>query len=120
MNEDIKAKWLAKLRDPETKQGRGYLKLADGSMCCLGVLCELAVEEGVDVKVEKPIADSAFTGRYSYDNAEGVLPHSVRVWAGMFDANPVINGPAGINTLAGLNDGGYTFAKIADVIEEQL
>lgn len=41
MDPDLKAAWLAALRDPNAKQTTGVLRRADGSMCCLGVLCNV-------------------------------------------------------------------------------
>lgn len=40
MNSELKAKWVAALRDPRRKQGNGWLRTEDG-MCCLGVLCDV-------------------------------------------------------------------------------
>ena len=39
-------------------------------------------------------------------------------WAGVEDSNPYIIG--GIGTLSGLNDKGFTFNEIADLIENHL
>ena len=48
MNVEVKEKWLKALRGGEFKQGRERLcDLDDNSYCCLGVLCEIAVAEGV-------------------------------------------------------------------------
>lgn len=41
MNPEIKAKWLAELRDPKNKQTKGKLKARNGARCCIGVLCEI-------------------------------------------------------------------------------
>lgn len=42
----VAKKWIAALRSRKYKQGNGQL-LENGKHCCLGVLCELAVKEGV-------------------------------------------------------------------------
>lgn len=127
MNSTIKAKWLERLRDPEIKQGRGTLKAeVDGEMlyCCLGVLCEIAVEEGI-------IKESTFneeSNSYAYQNGVnteghpivefGVLPSNVARWAGFGgDVNPWISGAGG---LAAMNDDGKSFNDIADIIEENI
>lgn len=39
MKKSIAMKWVAELRSGKHRQARGSLKNADGSMCCLGVLC---------------------------------------------------------------------------------
>lgn len=44
MNPEIKAQWIAGLRDPEIPQGVGYLWNTaehDGGACCLGILAKL-------------------------------------------------------------------------------
>ena len=46
MKRDVAKKWVAKLRSGEYEQGKGYLN-DDGKMCCLGVLCEVAIEDGL-------------------------------------------------------------------------
>ena len=40
VNENRKA-WLAKLRDPNTVQGFGYLMADDGSVCAIGAACQV-------------------------------------------------------------------------------
>lgn len=47
----IKAKWVAALRSGTYVQGKTRLRFND-EYCCLGVLCELAVGEGVAVRGE--------------------------------------------------------------------
>lgn len=44
MNPRVKALWLARLRDPASKQARGQLMTNEG-MCCLGHLCEIHRQE---------------------------------------------------------------------------
>ena len=39
--EENRKAWLAKLRDPETKQGFGFLIQEDGSMCAMGAACQV-------------------------------------------------------------------------------
>ena len=46
MNKEVKKKWVDALRSGEYAQGRSSLRDHD-EYCCLGVLCELAVKEGV-------------------------------------------------------------------------
>lgn len=53
MNPEIKARWVAWLRANVDKQARGYLQRLDPSdhspagFCCLGGLCEIAVQDGI-------------------------------------------------------------------------
>lgn len=46
MNQEVKQKWIAALRSGEYDQAYSQLKLKD-AYCCLGVLCELAIEDEI-------------------------------------------------------------------------
>ena len=114
--------------------------------CCLGVLCELYQQEQRQ-KGKKPMKtaliapeDSSLLSSdvpkkakvtqfiaHDDDGEEGVLPEPVRKWAGMetTEGNFADGDDAAIEfrgqncySLIDLNDGGYPFAKIADVIEK--
>lgn len=105
MDQRVKELWVTALRSGEFKQCRSRLKLnTDGTQhhCCLGVLEELAKQEGV------------ITG---FDPAGLVLDTTVQNWAGLTAADPRINNG---HTLTALNDGGSGFAYIADQIEKYL
>lgn len=124
MRAEIKIIWLNKLRSGELTQGQGQLKTFDGEYCCLGVLCEAAVEAGI---ISPAVWDD---DSYDYNGESGVLPSSVMNWAGLSTTNPIIATPDELldsprfgceTSLAELNDiAGYTFAQIANVIEEHL
>lgn len=113
---DVKRLWIEALRSGRYPQGRSFLN-RDGRFCCLGVLCELAVEAGV---VERNQGASVSYGTFN----QGTLPPDVVLaWAGI----DVLTGVSqlimigGVSTpLYGHNDTGRTFAQIADAIEEQL
>lgn len=117
MNKDVKALWLAALRSGEYKQGSGFLKIvgkngAQDRFCCLGVLCELAVEAGVTNRLRE-----GYETTYGVpgDTDTAVLPAHVRKWAGMDSKAGSYN--SGNNSLTGDNDDGMSFGAIADVIE---
>lgn len=118
MNQEVKQKWVKALRSGKYLQGYGFLAKND-RFCCLGVLCELAVLDGV---IEPPVAEDWYgdTVRfYGLSNEARTLPIEVAGWAGLPSANPVIS--TGTPTsLAGLNDSGKSFATIADAVEELL
>lgn len=138
MNTEIKKKWVTALRSGKYPQGsRGQLRkdiLTDGvdvsHFCCLGVLCDLAVEEGIISDPEFHEVDG--TGyEYVYgdeaDSSWSYLPRSVFTWAGLPSSNPRVTVQGEKNySLSALNDGNldtgkrYTFDQIADLIEEQL
>ncbi len=120
MKPEVKAAWVAALRDPARKQGRGMLRNLDDGFCCLGVLCDIS---GLGKWVESP------AGRFYVTNSDSQsteLPPSVMAWAGLDRGIPRVVAPTAsgkslISGLASLNDRfGYTFAQLADLIEAQL
>lgn len=117
MNPDIKAQWLQALRSGKYRQGTGSLKSKSGSYCCLGVLCDLASREGIVSEERRydglPLFRST-TNRS--DENDLTLPGAVAEWAGLRQTAPTVMDKG----LAGLNDGGMSFAEIADLIEEHL
>lgn len=131
---ELKAKLVAALRSGKYKQSTGALRQDEG-YCCLGVGCDVHREvtgngswEKMDgrwkyiVGIEKPVGD--------------VLPKDVMAWFGFGGENPQtkevitdlklkkkVFGTSAIliinesPSLAQLNDAGYTFDQIADIIE---
>lgn len=97
MNPEVKALWLAALRSGEYQQDVGFLKTEHG-FCPLGVLCEIAVKNGViDAPVEARNEDGLMVWWYGGDGDGhgmggvggdlgklcGELPESVMRWAGL-------------------------------------
>lgn len=123
MNPNVKAKWVAALRSGKYNQGKSALHIIhrDGreEFCCLGVLCDLyAAENPVTITTSK----KAWYDRRLYDGDAFVLPPSVQHWADL-DEIPVVEVPYAVvesMTLTALNDWGWPFDKIANLIEEQL
>lgn len=133
MNQDIKQRWVSALRSGEFEQGTDNLRKGN-KFCCLGVLCELAVEDGV---IGPPELSWESTEIYGYGKSEeqkytntGELPEAVAKWAGLvdeytydeFDDQPIpdVDPVADGKPLSMWNDGGSTFAELADLIEEKL
>lgn len=120
MNPEIKAKWLDKLRDPETEQTRNMLKCGTG-FCCLGVLTDIYLKKN---NRDWESDDSFKIGEYSFEYT--ALPREVMEWAGLPTRDPSVELEDGdgdvINTcLTILNDDlRKSFSEIADLIEEQL
>ncbi len=115
MNQAVKEKWLEALRSGEYKQGQQMLKRNQESedyYCCLGVLCDIhSKETGVQW----------VNGTYREEAA--FLPASVRDWASLTGCDPMVlrTHPADIGrSLSAMNDGGTSFAGIADIIERDL
>jgi hypothetical protein len=136
VNPEVKAKWVAALRSGEYEQGSGVLN-KDGKLCCLGVLCELAIKDGVPISKTEH-----YENLVAYNGYETSLPVAVMEWAGMTSENPKTNrmgtyrctslvGEETYNalriSLAEFNDGSsmlsenvepHNFSQIADIIEE--
>lgn len=132
MNPEIKALWVQALRSGAYEQGEGYLHqtITDDAtgdtvdtFCCLGVLCDLALDNGVNMDVT-----STGNGLTVYDDRTSFLPYVVQEWAGVTGdgtlGTPIeltVNGETiDEDSLVGLNDGGMTFEQIANVIEGNL
>lgn len=117
MDQTIKARWVAKLREEGRRQTKFALRDASGAQCCLDVLCEVAVEDNI-IDAPKLLAG---VYEYHYVTEEGhgiweehVLPDPVWRWAGLQDNNPNV----GAWAAAELNDSlNYSFPEIADAIE---
>lgn len=133
---EVAEKWIEALRSRKYKQTTSVLhaKAPDkgkDSFCCLGVLCDIAVQEGV---IPSPTLDADLEGgAYVYgksDKRYEVLPAAVVKWAGLKDNDPVfveMTEPAILGydpyvcdvSLATLNDEHeFTFTKIARLIEQ--
>jgi hypothetical protein len=115
MNPEIRAQWAAALRSGKYQQGHAALR-KDDELCCLGVLCDLAVKAGV--------ASAAMPGEpgypWAYDGYIDYLPDSVKEWAGLRESNPLVYGPnaPARDHLAILNDDYFwDFSQIADAID---
>ena len=108
MKKDIAEKWVKALRSGKYEQGIACLNRSN-KFCCLGVLCDLAVKEGVSIKVTQ-------RKKYMfYNGVKSVLPLMVQEWANMTSPQGVLfNGGA----LTAMNDKGATFEEIAKIIEK--
>ncbi len=116
MDKKIKQLWIEALESGDYKQCKHRLRVGD-EYCCLGVLCELAIKAKIIPEVESiGILDG--TVQYRYNGYTADLPATVVRWAGLNGPDPMISSEE--ETLAGLNDDGMTFEKIADIIKENL
>ena len=140
MNPEAKALWLAALRSGDFHQAIGTLHerhtntYGDGvvrdQFCCLGVLCKLAVDAGVEVLVTENVTHEN-KSEIAYDGRCDTLPDSVIDWAGLDSADPDANFRkeydsvdmeyTETDSLSSLNDDySWTFAQIADAIDANL
>jgi hypothetical protein len=118
MNPEIKSMWVAALRSGDYQQGQGQLRNHNDYFCCLGVLCDLMpTSNGGWYTVED---DEDLTSIYEFDGMTELLPDSVMMWANLDSYNPRVLVADGLYVnLSTLNEErGYTFARIADAIEE--
>lgn len=132
MNPVVKAMWLEDLRSGNFKQGTGLLHRDYGAgpghmFCCLGVLSERAVAEGVCERGMHSLSevDPSFRGVGNYVDPDGfkahhVLSPAVRTWAGLDAPDPYVTINGRRARISQFNDEGATFEQIAYAIEEQL
>lgn len=130
MDARIAKMWYERL--PNYKKAKHALKALtskEGEIghCCLGVLCELYLEENPNAGEWISNAASEFRFTSTKEDRGGMLPNAVREWAGMeTDSGKFGDGPD--ESLVSLNDGYYSkngdkivelsFEEIAKVIEE--
>lgn len=127
MNPEIKQEWIEALRSGDYKQTQEALKDQNG-YCCLGVLCDIAVNQGIVQWGEPDVM-----GCHPIDGEFDHLPEKVVDWVNdkSTQVSGFINGegrlpyayPVGetyCQTLIGLNDAGLPFESIADIIEKSL
>lgn len=115
MNIPVMEKWIERLRSGKYKQGKTVLRFEDDTYCCLGVLCDLAVEAKV---IPSPVlSDVKYGGKkpYLYEGIRGVLSSTVAKWAGI-SSNPIMR----TVLLSSANDKGTTFEEIADLIQGEV
>lgn len=113
MNQEIKWRWVEALRSDKYRQTTDALRRGE-RFCCLGVLCDLAVKDGIVTQYVDEYH------HYYYADQDAVLPAKVIEWAGVPDSDPDVTCNGEATTLANLNDNGKSFAEIADLIEEQM
>ena len=125
MKQEIADKWVAAMRSGKYKQGLWGLKMphkGDHRYCCLGVLCELAVEEGVIEAPKLRQNEKGYiygTGSGSHSRSGLDLPLAVKEWAGMSTFHGLVSDEP-YSSLMRLNDEGQEFDTIAEVIEHNV
>ena len=126
MNPEVKQKWIGALRSGKYEQGSEKLRSVSG-YCCLGVLCDLYAQEH---NTEWEFRGNEETNLqpqdyWNFDEESEFLPESVMNWAKLF-RNPMLrieddDEMFEVNEeVSTLNDEGYSFSTIADLIEAQL
>jgi hypothetical protein len=125
MKEEIKKRWVQALCSGKYKRGEGSLYNFDtGAHCALGVLCELAVEDGVTERRDSPHGGPSFYGK-DRNGSDSILPREVMEWAGVDSPSPTVsyadesNGETNFWTVSEMNDMGASFEYIAEKIESE-
>src|SRR6266566_6134430 len=108
MNEDVKTQFVNALMSGEYPQIKGRLHDEVGGVCANGLLCELAIQNGLNVQ--------RVIGGYAVDRGTWVQ------YSGCFGPPTAVMDWAGIDEkwsqfLARLNDTGYTFQEIGEQLK---
>lgn len=108
MKQEVKDLWVEALSSGKYTKGKGALAY-QGSYCCLGVLCEVMMEQGF------PLITNKEPFKYTtYDGMDETLPKSVMEWSGMSSGN----GRCAVGSLSDINDTTETtFSELASIIE---
>lgn len=102
LDETNKTEWVKALKSDKYEQGTGFL-CYKGKYCCLGVCCDINQYD----RFEKDSGHIEFYSNSGSDYSTYFIPGNVI--------------PENIQeALATLNDNGYTFEQIADVIDTHL
>jgi hypothetical protein len=116
--QEVRKLWVAALRSDEYRQTKYVLHSGDNRFCCLGVLCELAVENNI---IDS--GDLSEDGKcFFYEDLDQVLPDLVQEWAGLIGNEGECFCTDSFarygRTLSVMNDSGKTFTEIAEAIEK--
>lgn len=122
MKPELKRRWINALRSRRYKKGTGALHTLGSSrnedtFCCLGVLAQLAVEDGV---MKPKIDKDAEVARYGTADHDGTfLPAKICKWAGI--PRHSVSATNDIQyLLADQNDHCDSFDDVIPLIEELL
>lgn len=101
--------WVEALRSGKYTQGHGNLQYK-GKFCCLGVSCEVAIENGINVNVK------SIDGFIVYDNESNYLPESVSAWLELAP-DPSVGDELGLRAVRANDELRWNFKQIADSLE---
>lgn len=127
MDPNVKADWLTALRSGDYKQTQGCLR-DDTGYCCLGVLTDLWVKGSSVEWHPKPFGTAFSIATPGWGAESSVTPRGVMSWSDLTNSTGTTLLGATEDettdnfyvTLSDLNDNGFTFEQIADVIEYAL
>ncbi len=111
MKEDAKIAFVEALLSGKFRQITGRLTDQTNGRCATGVLCDVAKEAGLPI-VRSSSATDTRRGYFVFDNKDilsGSPNKPIATWADVdFDW---------VRDVQGLNDAGYTFEQIADLVK---
>lgn len=116
MKPEIASKLADTLESGKYQQGTGRL-VGEGKYCCLGVLCELAIEAGVPglKYIRHSSGVEGYTDDPAYSDETSLCcsfpPNAVSEWSEMEKYH-------GEDILASKNDAGESFAEIARYLRD--
>lgn len=124
MNPEIREEWRAELESGKYNQGQSRLHHIDNTghetLCCLGVLCKIAVKHGIIPEPTQKPATNDYGIEYEYgeeaDLSTAILPGVVAAWAGLTSTNGTYDRD---NSLSTDNDQGADFHQISAIIGER-
>lgn len=109
-------KWVEALRSGKYEQGTGALRKG-GKLCCLGVACEAAIQNGVKIEVTATRGDAFFR----YNGVLCHLPEPVQTWLGIPKGDPGLyrdeKTDGELRAIHANDDMGLSFTAIADLVE---
>lgn len=128
MNKEIKARWIEALTNGAYEPQSGYLRSGKFGFCVLGVLADLAVKDGIGYWE----CDASGALFHTIEKADGeqswrfALAPEVTEWAGLQSDFFVLEGSSegfedlfpAVELWRLMDQSGYTFSKIAEVIEK--
>lgn len=116
-------KWIKALRSGKYKQGRQALCREDVSgnrYCCLGVLCDVFNIPFELKTMHMNGADRIYGPKNGSKDWAALSSPSIRNLVGLSNESGFFKNRNGTSeTLANLNDSGFSFEKIADIIESE-
>ena len=129
MDKTIGKAWIRELESGRYRKGNGVLHELDGKevdetrdrMCCLGVLCRMAVTAGVEVNVRVLKEGTRWKHKVvEYGGESGLLPKEVSDWAGMSSTNGKLETNSHADNLGAINDQAETFWPVIRIIRNEM
>lgn len=111
--------WIAALRSGEYSQTKKQLRTSPYHYCCLGVRCDLLEKAGEGEWVGDSFEIDGYESDTNSPDPVWLNSRTMRILeeTPLFEPKPGRRKDVDDNILAGLNDDGFTFSQIADLID---